>query len=109
MVRSSLPLTSSKRSGATIKCRIPFLVQIEQLQSITDARSAVTRQRTRPQWHPPSIVVSIAPSPFASSAPGASDRPLERDDFSSNRHPALNFSLHVIFSENRFPLFGITR
>src|SRR5262249_9174760 len=57
---------SSKRSGGTIKCRIPFLVQIEQLQSTTDARSAVTRKRTRPQWQPPSMIVNIAQSPFAS-------------------------------------------
>jgi len=32
---------------------------------------------------------------------------LERDDFSSNRHPALAFCLSKIFSENRFPLFRI--
>jgi len=32
---------------------------------------------------------------------------LERDDFSSNRHPALSFCLSMIFSENRFPLFRI--
>jgi hypothetical protein len=32
---------------------------------------------------------------------------LDRDDFSSNRHPALSFCLSMIFSENRFPLFRI--
>src|SRR5262245_32323405 len=32
---------------------------------------------------------------------------LERDDFSSNRHPALAFCWSMIFSENRCPLFGI--
>jgi hypothetical protein len=32
---------------------------------------------------------------------------LERDDFSSNRHPALPYCLSMIFSENRYPLFGI--
>src|SRR5260370_31070178 len=32
---------------------------------------------------------------------------LERDDFSSNRHPALPYCWSMIFSENRFPLFGI--
>src|ERR1700723_780376 len=31
----------------------------------------------------------------------------DRDDFSSNRHPALSFCLSMIFSENRFPLFRI--
>jgi len=32
---------------------------------------------------------------------------LERDDFSSNRHPDLSFCLSMIFSENRYPLFRI--
>jgi hypothetical protein len=32
---------------------------------------------------------------------------LERNDFSSNHHPALALYLSMIFSENRFPLFGI--
>jgi hypothetical protein len=32
---------------------------------------------------------------------------LERDDFSSSRHPALAFWWSMIFSENRYPLFGI--
>src|SRR5467141_3337104 len=32
---------------------------------------------------------------------------LERDDFSSNRHPALAYCWSMIFSENRFPLLGI--
>src|SRR5262245_43939620 len=32
---------------------------------------------------------------------------LERDDFSCARHPALAYWWSVIFSENRYPLFGI--
>ena len=36
-----------------------------------------------------------------------SEKTLERDDFSSNRHLALAYCLSMIFSENRFPLFGI--
>jgi hypothetical protein len=32
---------------------------------------------------------------------------LERDDFSSNHPPAPALCLSMIFSENRFPLFGI--
>jgi hypothetical protein len=32
---------------------------------------------------------------------------LDRNDFSSNRHPDLVSCLSMIFSENRFPLFGI--
>jgi hypothetical protein len=35
------------------------------------------------------------------------DGPLERDDLSSNRHPALALCLSMIFSENRYPLFRI--
>ena len=31
----------------------------------------------------------------------------KRDDFSSNRHPALALCLSMIFSENRYALFGI--
>ena len=33
--------------------------------------------------------------------------PLKRDDLSSNRHPALAYCPRMIFSENRYPLFGI--
>src|ERR1051325_1267071 len=33
--------------------------------------------------------------------------PLECDDVSSNRHHALSSCLSMIFSENRYPLFGI--
>src|SRR6266853_1339919 len=36
-------------------------------------------------------------------------RSLERDDFSSNRHPALSFCLSMIFSENRYPPSGRAR
>src|SRR5262245_8277374 len=38
------------------------------------------------------------------AAPGLS---LERDDVSSNRHPALAYWWSMIFSKNRYPLFGI--
>ena len=33
---------------------------------------------------------------------------LERDGFSSHRHHALTYSWSMMFSENRYPLFGIT-
>jgi hypothetical protein len=32
---------------------------------------------------------------------------LEQDDFSLNRHSVLAFCWSMIFSENRYPLFGI--
>jgi hypothetical protein len=42
------------------------------------------------------------------SACAAAIRPdLEQDDFSSNHHPALLLCWSMIFSENRYPLFGI--
>jgi hypothetical protein len=34
-------------------------------------------------------------------------RQLEHDDYSSNRHPALAYWWSMIFSEDRYPLFGI--
>src|SRR5882724_7059000 len=44
---------------------------------------------------------------FVAEHAGFFARRLERDDFSSNRHPALSFCLSMIFSENRYPLFRI--
>jgi hypothetical protein len=53
-----------------VKCS-PFLVQIEQLQAVTIARSVVHSNRTWPQWQPPvnvllagmaSSIASITPS-----------------------------------------------
>src|SRR5262249_44054178 len=37
------------------------------------------------------------------------ERRARRDDFSSNRHPAPASWWRMIFSENRYPLFGIMR
>jgi len=51
-------------------------------------------------------LVAFAPS-YRASAPTPLTLTLERDDFSSNRHPALSFCLSMIFSENRYPLFRI--
>jgi hypothetical protein len=51
---------------------------------------------TVPRQEPNAMVVVFAWEP-----------PLERDDFSLNRHPALAFCLSIIFSENRCTLFGI--
>src|SRR5258708_39035409 len=73
VVSSSLPLRSSNRSGGTIRCRNPFFVQIEQLQSVTRVRSAVTRNRTRRQWHPPSIVLSMV-TPLSPASPRQTTR-----------------------------------
>ena len=61
------------------------------------------------------LATPLEPEPLATGrrylaplgwSPGAT---LERDDFSSNRHPALAFCWSMIFSENRYPLFGIMR
>jgi hypothetical protein len=45
---------------------------------------------------------AILPRPMSVSAVA-----LEQDDFSSIHHPALSVCSSMIFSENRFPLFGI--
>src|SRR5215475_13929702 len=65
VVSTSLPLSNSKRSGGTIRCKNPFLLQIEQLHSVTCDRSAVTRKRTRPQWQLPNIVSGIEVASFS--------------------------------------------
>jgi hypothetical protein len=52
------------------------------------------------------VVVMARQRPM-SALGGEGDFPLERDDFSSNRHPALSFCLSMIFSENRCTLFRI--
>jgi 2-deoxy-D-gluconate 3-dehydrogenase len=48
-------------------------------------------------------------APYAASKGGIVQltRSLEHDDFSSNRHRALYYCWSMIFSENRYPLFGI--
>src|SRR5206468_12531136 len=48
--------------GSVPRCRMPFLVQIEQLQEDKRSRSTSARNRTRPQWHPPSRVSSMSAS-----------------------------------------------
>src|SRR6201999_2356277 len=51
--RLSVPARSVKLfGGRKAKCR-PFLVQIEQLQAVINARSVVHSNRTMPQWQPP--------------------------------------------------------
>jgi hypothetical protein len=46
-------------------------------------------------------------SHLVEAAPISAFAILKRDDFSSNRHPALAYWWSMIFSENRYPLFGI--
>ena len=52
-------------------------------------------------------VVEMAPSHTGWKQDLARFDDLERDDFSSNRHLALPYCWSMIFSENRYPLFGI--
>src|SRR5262249_6050092 len=47
------------------------------------------------------------PGMFPRYLRAARQRVLERDDFSSDRHLALLYCWSMIFSENRYPLFGI--
>ena len=55
---------------------------------------------------PPSIRPSSSRFVRRLQAQDAAER-LERDDFSSNRHPAPAYCWSMIFSEHRYPLFGI--
>ena len=61
----SSPARNWKLFGARkVKCS-PFLVQIEQLQAVTMARSLVHSKRTWPQWQPPVkvLLASMVPLP----------------------------------------------
>src|SRR5215211_125858 len=52
------------------------------------------------------LVTSVAYQ-LVTEPDGQPSVPVERDDFSSIRHPALGYCWSMIFSENRYPLFGI--
>ena len=56
VVIESAPARSVKRGSSMIRWRMPFIVQIEQLQSRTSHSSSasVTRNRIAPQWQLPS-------------------------------------------------------
>jgi len=64
-----LPRSNSKSSGAVGRCRMPFLVQTEQLHCDSNSRATRARKRTRPQWQPLSGCSSIAPIPEKLAAP----------------------------------------
>src|SRR6266571_6455659 len=67
-------------------------------------RDASPRTTASPGDAPISAARVIRKQPFS---PRAAVLSLERDVFSSNRHPALSSCLSMIFSENRYPLFRI--
>jgi hypothetical protein len=59
---------------------------------------------------PRGLGAALRPGPRRRAAPFSLLQPntyLERDELSSNRHPALHYWWSMIFSENRYPLFGI--
>src|SRR5467141_4840739 len=72
---------------------------------------AVESRRNAPSQHDRRVERTIKPDAVAERGPAIALRErnsaLERDDSSSNRHPALSFCLSMIFSENRCPLFRI--
>ena len=73
-------------------------------------RIAVVRLARDASTHPPSRIITrekISAPMMVRSRQTGSTAGLERDDFSSNRHPAPAYCWSMIFSENRFPLFGI--
>src|SRR5262245_65865782 len=67
-VSASLPFSSSKSSTGTGRCRMPFLVHIEQLHCDKRSRSTRARKRTRPQWQPPYDCCSIRHAPLVEDA-----------------------------------------
>jgi hypothetical protein len=46
------------------------------------------------------VIATSGRRSFLAGNPGGDFPLLERDDFSSNRHPALIYSLSMVFSEN---------
>src|SRR6267143_5235025 len=73
--------------------------------------NALESRRNAPSQHDRRVERRIKPDAVAERGPAIALRErnsaLERDDSSSNRHPALSFCLSMIFSENRCPLFRI--
>src|SRR5262245_42736114 len=74
------------------------------------------RPRRRPPWRPPTIRTASRTSAAGEHDHGLGTKnvgdccrseTVERDDLSSSRHPALASCRSMIFSENRYPLFGI--
>jgi hypothetical protein len=61
----------------------------------------------RPACQPPPIRDRKIESRHTRYGESFFSRLLERDDFPLNRHPALTYCWSMIFSENRYPLFGI--
>jgi hypothetical protein len=61
----------------------------------------------RRKLQPKSLVFAVSAAADLRAATTAVVERLKRDDSSSNRHHALAYCLSMIFSENRYPLFGI--
>src|SRR5580704_720069 len=115
----------ARQSAALVGTRLSFPRShcLPRRQSRMQTAAAGAAQRG--MWQRPRLLVQQrgAPSAAAEGAretkttdntrgstgglPSSSARTLERDDFSSNRHPALALWWSMIFSENRYPLFGI--
>ncbi len=91
-------------SGKTIRMRVPPEMVLPVFVSVRGRRLPQPLRRPvslrRPQCR-----LLRRPSPRRPRTIGRSGC-TERDDFSSNRHPALSFCLSMIFSENRCPPIG---
>src|SRR6266478_8093391 len=110
------PSSSSATVAATCASRTPSSFAISRsMEVVTHAPVAMERLRGRADHSGPLPGVHMDVGSADSSTPKAAmpamrqpaeSNHLERDDFSSNRHPALAYCWSMIFSENRFPLFG---
>src|SRR6185295_10801177 len=80
----------------------PVAVGVEAAQGGARPRRGRRPSRERDVGH-----LDLTSDDDAASAAAPPSVSLKRDDLSLNRHPALACSLIMIFSENRYPLFGI--
>jgi len=98
---SSTPLGASRAIDGASRTG---LVSNPSIPSPSDVMSL--RERAKPAL--PRLAGRRRNMPSRSTIP-ASLKPLNRDDFKSNRRRALAHCLRMIFSENRYPLFRIMR
>jgi hypothetical protein len=92
-----MPQTGTSLSGTGLVPLLPKFVTSQQLLTRTSKQEGTGK----------SMILMSFDLNFLGRIRGNRSAALERDDFSSNRHPALSFCLSMIFSENQYPLFRI--
>jgi hypothetical protein len=84
--------------GDAVLAEAAWVLASTAADDIAVLRSRLDRQYSESRYRSVICVTSLRQPPTGQQ---------ERDDFSSNRHPALSSCLSMIFSENRCPLFRI--